>query len=132
MKRPRPRSSSHYNRDRSGRIRRGQTSAEQGIFVTQDLLATLKQRQAEMKEAARRYDKTRQSILDLHDAGASAEAGPLSFRVSLTKTCRFTAKNLAEILDKDEVEKLRRLIPATPALRLQVFESNSTEDDDWS
>jgi hypothetical protein len=130
MKRPRPRSSSHYNRDRSGRIRGARASTEQGIFVTQDLLATLKQRQAEMKEAKRRYDKSRQSILDLHDAGASAEPGLLSFRVSQTKTCHFTAKNLAEILGNDEVEKLRRLIPATPGLRLRVFESNRPEGDD--
>jgi hypothetical protein len=102
------------------------------MIVSQDLLATLKKRQAEMKEATRRYKQSRKFILDQHDAGAKAEPGRLGFRVTKPESCRFTIKNVMAALGKQGLEALRTRIPPTPSRTLKVFVVHEADSDDQS
>jgi hypothetical protein len=123
MNQPSPGSTSRHTQDRSRAIRIGRNSTEQAKVITQDLLATLRRRKAQMEKSKRDYDETRQSILDLDEAGAKPEPGPLEFSVTPSEQCRFTAENLTAILGEDEVEELQTRIPWTPMRTLRVFES---------
>ena len=110
-------------------------STEQAKVISQDMLAIAMMRKEEKDEADRLYKEARQSIVSLVISGAEVEPGPLDFRVISSEQRRFSAEESAQILGRDEAERLRQLMPAKVVRTLRVFEAGGSEEewkvDDW-
>jgi hypothetical protein len=91
--------------------------------IGQGLLADLLERQRAAREAKRRLAETRRHILDLVGSGAAVEPGPLVLRVTSREQASFRREHLESILGKDEVGRLRGLLPVIVVQYVQVQEA---------
>lgn len=80
-----------------------------------------------LSELVRERRRLRDRLIQLLDAGASVEPGPLYTNVREVVSCAFSAAKLTAILGEDRVAELRRQIEPTIARQLVVDDMLSEE-----
>jgi hypothetical protein len=95
--------------------------------ITQEDLSRLRAIRHQQRRLADEGSSLRQKLFDLHEAGATHEAGPLRLRIKTRQRRQITKELISEFLGRVGARRLLRLIPPK-AVKNVIVESSATRE----